>query len=27
LSSGDQLITEGASELGDGDKVRVLAAN
>jgi RND family efflux transporter MFP subunit len=27
LSSGDQLITEGASELGDGDKVRVLSAN
>jgi len=27
LSSGDQLITEGASELGDGDKVRVLTAN
>jgi membrane fusion protein (multidrug efflux system) len=27
LSSGDQLITEGASELGDGDKVTVLAGN
>jgi len=27
LSNGDQLITEGASELGDGDKVRVLAGN
>jgi membrane fusion protein (multidrug efflux system) len=26
LSSGDQLITEGASELGDGDKVRVLSS-
>ena len=27
LSSGDQLITEGASELGDGDKVTVLSGN
>jgi len=26
LSAGDQLITEGASELGDGDKVRILAS-
>ncbi|WP_461452546.1 efflux RND transporter periplasmic adaptor subunit [Mucilaginibacter sp.] len=25
LSSGDQVITEGASELGDGDKVKILA--
>jgi len=26
LSAGDEVITEGASELGDGDKVRVLPA-
>jgi membrane fusion protein (multidrug efflux system) len=27
LSSGDQVITQGASELGDGDKVKILASS